>query len=70
MKLDSSRAHDILSQCGAPLGNDFHSLRSEVVEALISAADSYGYRKPRNANGSRARYWHAYLVRAANRKDV
>ncbi len=44
---------------------DFHALRSEQVERLTWAACVYGYRKPRLANGSTARYFHAYLVRKA-----
>lgn len=48
-----------------PLDSDFHALRSSEVEGVIAAADSRGYRKPRNANGSRARYFHAYVRRAA-----
>lgn len=48
---------------GAQAGGDFHALRSSQVDALLTAADRYKYRKPKNANGSRARYFHAYLQR-------
>ena len=44
---------------------DFHTLRSGTVEALLEAADIHRYRAPANANGSRARYFYAMLVRAA-----
>lgn len=47
----------------------FHSLSSSAVEALLRLADDDGYRVPRNANGSRARYYHARLVRAANKES-
>lgn len=47
----------------------FHALPSAAVEALLRLADADGYRKPRNANGSRARYYHARLIRAAGRKE-
>lgn len=57
----------ILSRCGVERGADFHTLRLDTVERLIEFADDYGYRKPRNANGSRARYWHDYLQRVARR---
>jgi hypothetical protein len=48
---------------GAQAGGDFHALRSSQVDTLLTAADHYKYRKPKNANGSRARYFHAYLRR-------
>ena len=49
------------------LDADFHALTSAEVDGVIAAADSSGYRQPRHANGSRARYFHAYLIRAAAR---
>ena len=42
---------------------DFFTLSSEEVGRVLAAADSVGYRKPKNANGSRARYFHARLLR-------
>ncbi len=68
-RLDRRQARGILLLCRAPFGTDFHALPSSVVESLIEAADLRGYHKPRNANGSRARYWHAYLVRTAERAE-
>jgi hypothetical protein len=41
------------------------ALAGAVVDRLLVYADAYEYRKPRNANGSRARYFHAYLRRMA-----
>lgn len=61
--LESSRARDILSRCNAH-GN-FFTLSSSIIEALLAEADVLKYRKPKNANGSRGRYFHAYLVRRA-----
>jgi hypothetical protein len=37
------------------LNVDFHALTSDEVEAVLRAAEAAGYRKPKNANGSRAR---------------
>jgi hypothetical protein len=51
-----------------PLHKDFHGLGSDVVESIIRAADFHRYRKPPNANGSRARYFYAYLCRSATVK--
>jgi len=60
-------AYSILQQCGAPIGEDFHRLPSSVVERLLERAKAWKYREPRNANGSRARCFHAYLERLARR---
>lgn len=68
-RLDRSAAWDILARAHVPLAHNFHALRSEQVEALLSEADAYGYRAPKNANGSRARYFHAYVVRAAEKAE-
>ncbi len=51
-----------------PLGLDFHALPSAVVENILQAADEHKYRAPKNANGSRARYFYAMLTRANNEK--
>jgi hypothetical protein len=51
-----------------PLDKDFHALTSAEVERVLAAADERKYRKPKNANGSRARYFHASMVRASLRK--
>lgn len=48
-----------------PLNRDFHSLDHDTVERIVAAADAHKYRKPKNANGSRARYFHALLCRRA-----
>lgn len=44
---------------------DFHQLTSSQVDQLLEEADRVRYRKPKNANGSRARYFHALLQRRA-----
>lgn len=36
---------------------DFHRLNSGEVEQVIADANAEKYRKPKNANGSRARYF-------------
>ena len=50
------------------LASDYHTLRISDAEAIIAAADEWKYRKPRNANGSRSRYFFAYLQRLVNRE--
>lgn len=49
-------------------GQDFHTLRSTQVDALLVEADRAQYRRPANANGSRARYFHDLLQRRARAK--
>jgi hypothetical protein len=44
---------------------DFHALNSDQVAFLLEAADHLKYKAPANANGSRARYFYAYLQRLA-----
>lgn len=64
-RLNQSDARAIANNYRIPLDSDFHALNSAQVESVIAAADARGYRKPASANGSRARYFHQYLRRAA-----
>lgn len=64
-----SDARNLARRYTIPLDQDFHSLDSTTVQAIISAADEWRYRRPANANGSRARYFHAYLCRLTARQD-
>lgn len=57
------RAKRLIAAYRIPVGRDFHALPSSDVDSVIRAANEYRYRAPRNANGSRARYFHAYLQR-------
>lgn len=58
-------AMQTLERIGIDPRSDFHALRSSQVDQLLEEADKQRYRKPRNANGSRARYFHARLCRMA-----
>ena len=60
-------ARETLRALNIGLGQDFHTLRSAQVDALLVAADAVRYHKPRNANGARARYFHDMLQRRASR---
>lgn len=44
---------------------DFHSLRSDEVQYLLDTAKEIGYRHPKNAGGSKARYFYSYLEKRA-----
>lgn len=62
-------AHAILTVCGIRPDLDFHELSTSAVDALLRQADARKYRKPKNANGSRARYFHARVMRAFRKAD-
>ena len=55
----------ILRALKIAVGQDFYTLRESQVDALHEAADEAKYQKPKNANGSRARYFHDKLQRHA-----
>ena len=67
--MNHSSATHLVAVYNIPLGRDFFTLRSSEVERVLDAADSVKYRRPKNANGSRGRYFYARLARAINRKD-
>lgn len=52
----------VLTQLGVRHAN-FYALPASKVDALLEVADAVGYRKPKNANGSRGRYFFAKLQR-------
>lgn len=71
-RLNPSDARQILNRLGVSYDDarrDFHRLPSDAVESLLTEAKVRGYRQPANANGSRARYFHAHLVRVAAREE-
>ena len=63
--ISAAAAQAQLRAIGLTGQEDFHALSSSVVDKIIAAADAARYRKPKDANGSRARYFHAMLVRRA-----
>jgi hypothetical protein len=63
MAMDRMAAQEILFRLKLSHRPDFHILPASKVDDLIEAADLVRYRKPRNANGSRARYFYAMLLR-------
>lgn len=44
---------------------DFHTLSPSQVDRILEEADRVRYQKPRNANGSRGRYFFQKLCREA-----
>ena len=63
VQAERTNARAVLSLCNISIGQDFYTLRPTQIECLILQADLVRYRKPRNANGSRARYFHDMLQR-------
>lgn len=58
-------ARATLDLINASIGQDFHTLTSAQVDALLKCADQVRYQKPPNANGSRARYFYQRIQRQA-----
>lgn len=67
MRLQRFEARGIIAGIGCELNADFHTLDSNQVHRVLMEADQRKYRKPKNANGSRARYFFAYVQRAARK---
>ena len=64
-RLDANGALDLCILFGIHSDRlDWHAMPWDQKEAVLAAADHYGYRKPKNANGSRGRCFAAYLSRA------
>ena len=64
----AAEAYALATRYGFTLGLDFFTLSGSAVLLILEAADAWKYRKPKNANGSRARYFYAYLNRLTQRK--
>lgn len=58
-------ARATLAMLKIAIGQDFHTLDLIQKGKLLDEADRVKYRKPPQANGSRARYFHALLQRRA-----
>lgn len=61
------KAAGILKAIGISHGTDFFELPSHKVSELLQHAKKHGYKRPTNANGSKARYFHAMLRRKAEK---
>ena len=63
-KMTKENARNLLRSKGISFKVDFYTLRTSEVGELIEVADMMHYRKPKNASGSRGRYFFAYLQSA------
>jgi oligoribonuclease NrnB/cAMP/cGMP phosphodiesterase (DHH superfamily) len=68
MKRTKLCATDLMTRHHIPHDKDFFTLSFSEVENVLNAADEWKYKKPVNANGSKARYFHAFLTRLIARK--
>ncbi len=62
-RMSRGDACSIMNRIGIRRGDDFHVLSSSKVDELVTAAIAAKYHKPKNANGSRGRYFHQFLQR-------
>jgi hypothetical protein len=62
--MDAYKASSLATQFHIDLSKDFFTLSPTEVERVLDAADYVKYRKPKNANGSRARYFFEAMKRA------
>ena len=62
MSHDDARA--LCSVFGIDPAQDWHAMPCAMKDAVLKAADARGYRKPKDAPGSRGRMFADYLRRA------
>lgn len=63
-------AEGILTRCHMTATPDFFTLSSSDIDNLLREANAVKYRRPKSANGSRARCFYAYVLRASNRGEA
>lgn len=69
-RMTRETAEGILTRCYLVAKPNFFTLSSSDKEGILREADAVKYRKPKTANGSRARYFYAYVLRAANKEEA
>ncbi|GAC1371027.1 MAG: hypothetical protein NVS3B25_19000 [Hymenobacter sp.] len=62
-KATKEQAIKALSQSGIYMNTDYHELHRSDVDTVLRWAAKCRYYKPKNANGSRARYFFESLQR-------
>jgi|WetSurMetagenome_2_1015567.scaffolds.fasta_scaffold484970_1 hypothetical protein len=69
MPINLEHARPILCRENIDLAADFYTLPASAACTLVELAQSQGYRRPRGANGSTARYYFAALQRLNRKKE-
>lgn len=62
-RVPACEAKRLLSARGVDLKKDFHQLNSSDVNIVLDVAKAAGYRKSKNAPGSKGRMFFQYLQR-------
>lgn len=70
MKTTPHDAVAIFNALGIKEDEDFHVLHSSKVDGLVTEARARGYRKSKDAPGSTARMYHAYLLRLVRKYRI
>lgn len=65
--MSKAEARAFCSILGIDPNQDWHAMPSAMKDAVLRAADARRYKAPKNANGSRGRYFNEYLRRALSR---
>lgn len=65
--INVSSALSAFNSAGIDPTGDYHTLSSEKVEVILYQAKLSNYRKPKNANGSSARYFFYAVQRELER---
>jgi len=60
-KITKQAARRIADEAGIDFSKDYHQLRMSAVDTLDDIRRLTGYQKPKNASGSRTRYFFYYL---------
>lgn len=69
MTINLANALTVFNRHGISIREDFHTLTSSQVEIVLECAKQDGYKQPKNANGSRSRYYFAALQRKYKQFD-
>jgi len=62
-KLTRQEAKKLAIKAGVNFNKDYHQLRGDKVDVLLTLRKATGYRKPAGASGSTGRYFFYYLQR-------
>ena len=62
-KISIWSAISLAEKAGLSLRKDYFVLSPSEVDKVLGIAKVYGYRKPKNASGSTARYFWAFMQR-------
>jgi hypothetical protein len=60
-KITKEEARTLAKKVGVDFNKDFYQQGFQMATELVAIAKLKGYRKPKNANGSTARYFFQYL---------